>query len=113
MSALLDTTNLDAMLAMLGEDFRAIVRQYAAQLDSELRSMEQARQRQDWTLLRRLAHTLKGSSGNVGAMALAGQAAQLERAAQQADAQAADAALAALAPLISATRSALDAGGYT
>ncbi|MCY3303734.1 hypothetical protein ECD84_03490 [Acinetobacter pittii] len=112
MSALLDTANLDTMLDLLGEDFRAIVRQYPAQLDSELRSMEQARPQQDWALLRRLAHMLQGSSGNVGAAALAGQAALLECAAQHADAQAADAALAALAPLVAQTRSALLEAGY-
>lgn len=112
MTALLDTTNLDDMLAMLGEEFRGIVRQYLQQLETDVSQLIQAHVAQDWDTLVRLAHTLKGSSGNMGAALLAAQAARIEQAARARDAADVDAALQDLGTLARQTAEALRAGRY-
>ncbi|TSE27531.1 TMAO reductase sytem sensor TorS [Tepidimonas sediminis] len=112
MTPLLDTTNLDDMLAMLGDEFRDIVRQFVDQLEPDVAGITAARAAADWDTLVRLAHTLKGSSGNMGAVALADQAARIERAARARDGAQADAALDGLQALARQTVAALRAGGY-
>ena len=112
MTALLDSAALDDMLALLGEEFRDIARQYVTQLQEEVARLLAARAAQDWMLLARHAHALKGSSGNMGARALAERAAALEAAARSGDAAAVDAVLQGLSTLAHDTAAALRAGRY-
>jgi two-component system, sensor histidine kinase and response regulator len=65
-----------------------------------LQSWHQALQAGDWKTLERLAHTLQGQAGTVGAQALREQALALEQAARGGDAEAATAALATLEPTL-------------
>lgn len=112
MNALLDTTNLDEMLAMLGDEFRDIVRQYVDQLEDEVAQLAALCAQRDWEALTRMAHTLKGSSGNMGAVVLAAAAARLERAAQARDDVGVEAAMLELPDLARRTVAALRAGRY-
>lgn len=112
MTAFLDRASLDEMVALLGDDFRDIVRLFIEQLGSDVAQLQAARAAGHWDRLYRAAHTLKGSSGNVGASALSLSAARLERAARMSDAAAADGELAALPALAEQTVAALRAGRY-
>lgn len=112
MSVLLNTASLNELLSLLGDELRDIARLYVDQLDSELAELDAAWTASDWPRLHRRAHALKGSSGNLGAVALAETASRLEKAAQAGDAALVQTELAALRQLAPATVQALRDGRY-
>ncbi|MCX7692952.1 Hpt domain-containing protein [Tepidimonas taiwanensis] len=113
MTPLIQRDTLDELLVALGDDFRGIVRLFVEQLDTERAGLDAAWAARDWPRLMRAAHSLKGSSGNMAAVALSEAAARLERAAREQNAVAAEAALADVTRLVPETVRALVAGRYT
>jgi len=112
MSNLLNSASLDELVTLLGDEFREITQLFVDQLDDEVAQLQAARAGQDWRLLNRRAHALKGSSGNMGAMALAQAAAALEKAALVPDVSAIDQSLASIVELAPQSVQALRDGGY-
>lgn len=112
MSTLINCASLDELLALLGDEFRDISRLFVDQLGDEVAELHAAQAARDWPLLHRRAHALKGSSGNMGALALSESAARLERAARDGDADGIERELAAIGRLAPETVEALRAGRY-
>lgn len=75
----------------LGEDLHKVVAFFCASLPTQIAALQIVLRGGDATEIRRQAHTLKGSAGNLGALALATLAREIEQQAQQQ--QALDAAL--------------------
>jgi HPt (histidine-containing phosphotransfer) domain-containing protein len=112
MLAILLSDNLDELIASLGNEFLDLVRQFATKLPEEVAAMQDALGRGDCLALQRAAHTLKGSSSHLGALALSDCAAQLERAARAEDVEACAREMQRLIALAGETVAALRAGGY-
>jgi two-component system, sensor histidine kinase and response regulator len=78
-----------AALQRMGGDqslYAHAVQAYMAELDTTLADIDRAAQAQDWPLLVRLLHTLKGLSATVGAVAMATITSTVEARAKTADA---------------------------
>ena len=82
-SRLLDQSTLSALLSLGGEDdpgfARELVDLFAEEAPRLISSMRDAARRGDHDELRRSAHSLKGSSGNLGATSLASRAHDVEQ----------------------------------
>ncbi len=100
--ALLDEKVLSGLEEALGDDVRVVVEFFCNNLPGQIERLQGALAEGDHAEIRKQAHTLKGSAGNLGALALASLAREFE---QQAIAgQALDSTqLERLAPLATAT----------
>jgi len=76
--AALDRATLDSLRSLLGAEFPALVADFLRDTTERLAAMRLAAQRADAVTLHELAHTLKGSSANMGAPGLAACCAQLD-----------------------------------
>ncbi|MEM7001164.1 MAG: Hpt domain-containing protein [Pseudomonadota bacterium] len=70
MSELLDETMLNELREIMEDDFGALVETFLSESARQYAEVQSAWANQDMDLLRRAAHTLKGSCGNIGAMQL-------------------------------------------
>ncbi len=109
--ALLDRAVLEGLRALSmkgsGDLFREILDLFARNGPRLVEDLGAAAAAGDAPLLRRLAHTLKGSAGNVGAVALARAAAAAERAAREGDLEGARARLSEVGDLLRRSLAAL------
>jgi len=107
MSNLLDMTILTTLKDVIGDDLNDIIDSFLDLLPSQLNAIQQAIESRDETALRLHAHTLKGSSSNVGANGLAEISRQIEALAKQGDTQGAMSHIAELNQLATDTNTAL------
>jgi len=111
-TAYLDNQALQGLQDMLGDDLHEITSLYAATLQDEVQTLQATFAAANWPVLNRQAHSLKGSSANMGATEMARLAAVVEKAALQGDTAAIAPAIAQMAAVGSATLAAMRAGGY-
>lgn len=111
-SHLLNTTSLDELKAILDDELYQITRLYADQLMTEVDKLKQVIDQGDMTAVNRLAHSLKGSSANMGATALAAEAMKIEKAALQNDHSLIATSMAGLPDLAEKTLIAMQTSGY-
>ena len=78
----LDTATLVDLEDIMGDELVTLVDAYLRDGDTRLRSLREAADRGDATEVGKLAHSLKSSSANLGAMPLANRARQVEEAAR-------------------------------
>jgi two-component system, sensor histidine kinase and response regulator len=94
--------------------YRSLLRQFADQQADTVSAVRASLAREDFASAERLIHTLKGVSGNLGAKALSGLVAELERSLRDRNAQSLEAGLSGIAPelarLMEAIRNSLAAG---
>ena len=76
---------LEELKDIMDEEFPLLLQTYLRESERQLQGIDQAWQAGELDDLRRSAHSLKGSSGNIGAEALAELCAELERSAKHAD----------------------------
>ncbi len=112
-TTVLDVHAFDQYREFWGEDAGPVIQELVTMfLDNtpeQLAHLEQAYAEGDLATVRRLAHTLKSSSGSVGARALADLFREVETLAEQGDAAGVGQRLAALRDVWEATRAALNA----
>lgn len=82
MSAL-DPQQLSELIDLMGDDLGNLVEAFLRDSADRLQHLQRAVQQQDWDNARRQAHSLKGSSSNLGAVELAQRCQQLEALAAQ------------------------------
>lgn len=82
MDALLNTTTLRELHDILGDELHGIAALFAQQLEQDARVLQACVDQADWAAVARHAHSIKGSSGNVGAAGLSQWAAALEKSAK-------------------------------
>ncbi len=104
---------LDGLRDALGDDLGQIMSLFLSQLDEQLGAIKLAVQSRDATTLAAQAHSLKGSSGNLGLMGISGLAASLEQVGRRQAFDGADQALESLLQVAEATRQTLSEMGYT
>lgn len=80
MSNPVDTDNLDMLKEVIGEDLKEILSSFIDIVPNTLSDIEKAMQEGDAGNLQLHAHTLKGSSANIGAIELPNLALVLENA---------------------------------
>jgi HPt (histidine-containing phosphotransfer) domain-containing protein len=85
MSELLNIETLSTLKEVIGDDLNEIIESFIELLPAQLNAIESAIQTSNAPELRSQAHTLKGSSSNVGATALSSLAYQLEMLGKQGD----------------------------
>jgi two-component system sensor histidine kinase/response regulator len=94
--------------------YRSLLGQFVDQQADTVSAVRASLAREDFASAERLVHTLKGVSGNLGAKALSGLAAELERSLRNRNAQSLEAGLSGIAPelarLMEAIRNFLAAG---
>ncbi len=76
--SVVDVALLDELRELLGDGFGPLLEIYVRDSASRLADLETAMAAQDSDAVRRLAHALKGSSANVGALRLTLRCKQLE-----------------------------------
>ncbi len=81
-----DKSVIDQLVLVLGDDAKEIVldllQTYTGEAPGLIKGMKESIEKRDTDTSRRLAHTLKGSSANLGLVELAGDCAALEEAAK-------------------------------
>lgn len=83
----LDQTLITELKVLMRDDFAALLEAYLEDSAHQLHEACDAWEAGDFERLRRSAHSLKGASGNVGAIALADLCADLETLAGRGDAE--------------------------
>jgi HPt (histidine-containing phosphotransfer) domain-containing protein len=78
MSTLLDLDTLNTLKDVIGDDLKEIIDSFLQLLPGQVDAIESSARTNDTTNMRLHAHTLKGSSSNVGALALAELSHKLE-----------------------------------
>src|SRR5690242_15381492 len=78
----LDTTTLVDLEDIMGDELVTLVDAYLRDGETRIRNMREAADRGDSTEVGKLAHSLKSSSANLGAIPLANRARQVEEAAR-------------------------------
>ncbi|WP_016956904.1 ATP-binding protein [Catenovulum agarivorans] len=68
----------EPLFDLASEEFQKLIADYKSSLDCELEMVKQARQADNWPLLTKVAHRIKGSAGNFGFVQLTDAAAELE-----------------------------------
>lgn len=109
---LLHAPTLSELRAVLGDDLDGLLHLYAGTLPSQVHDLREAHRHDDHPRLRRLAHSLKGSSTSVGAQALAALALQVEKLTDGADRIALEQAMLELPDLADRTLEVMRAGGW-
>lgn len=112
MTILLDTSALQTLQELLGDDLLDITQIYADQVQADVQDIQACWANADTTQLGKLAHALKGGSSNMGATEVARLAALLEKAATSQDNTAIIGVLDALPNAAKQTVQALLEGGY-
>lgn len=79
MSSSIDTANLDTLKEVIGYDLKEILQSFINLAPDMLYKIESSLHNQDASALQLHAHTLKGSSANVGAIILPNIALTLEQ----------------------------------
>lgn len=74
-----DTDNLDMLKELIGDDLKEILQAYLDTAPDSIARLEQAIQNGDGNEVRMHAHSLKGSSANIGANDLSASCSQLEQ----------------------------------
>ncbi|EWH09251.1 multi-sensor hybrid histidine kinase [Catenovulum agarivorans DS-2] len=69
----------EPLFDLASEEFQKLVADYKSSLDCELEMVKHARQADNWSLLTKVAHRIKGSAGNFGFSQLTDAAAELEQ----------------------------------
>jgi HPt (histidine-containing phosphotransfer) domain-containing protein len=82
----LDGDVLAELREILGDDLNAVAVEFVAQFNDLLIPLRAAQQAANWPEVRRIAHLLKGSAGNLGIHPLAARLLALEQAARAGDA---------------------------
>lgn len=109
----LDQQTLDELLEILGEDdLHAITSSFVAQLDDQLHDLTQCCNQVDWQGVARIAHSLKGGAGNLGANILSVAVATLERHARAGDSATAESVMTELPEIARNTVAELRERGY-
>lgn len=103
---ILDMTLVNELRDIMGEGFAALVQSYQRDVESKLAELQAALTAGEYSHLRQVAHSLKGSSGNLGALQAAAACQTLEQVAESADSAA---LVAALEQVASTTDAALQA----
>jgi len=85
MSMPVDKDNLEMLRELIGEDLKEILQAYLDSAPDLLIKIEQALQNNDAATLQLNAHSLKGSSANIGATTLPSVCAELEQMAKNND----------------------------
>ncbi|MBS0381208.1 MAG: response regulator [Proteobacteria bacterium] len=78
----LDTTTLVDLEDIMGDELVTLIDAYLRDGDTRMRNLHEAAERGDATEVGKLAHSLKSSSANLGAVPLANRARQVEEAAR-------------------------------
>lgn len=81
----IETDVLQALREVMEEDFQPVLEDYLQQCEELWQGAKIQFDEADFELLRRTAHTFKGSSMSIGAMQLVSHLAELEQAAAEAD----------------------------
>ncbi|WP_440903129.1 ATP-binding protein [Catenovulum sp. SX2] len=68
----------EPLFDLASEEFQKLIADYKSSLDCELEMVKHARQADNWSLLTKVAHRIKGSAGNFGFSQLTDAAAALE-----------------------------------
>ncbi|AFL72703.1 Hpt domain-containing protein [Thiocystis violascens] len=109
----LDTDVLDELLEILGdEDLRSITDSFVEQLGHQLTALDTQLEQTNFAEIARIAHSLKGGAGNLGAIALSETAAALERHAREGDADMTSSVMTTLPELARQTVAELSERGY-
>lgn len=82
MSELLDTQMLEELREIMEDEFPVLMDTFLSESEKQYQAIKTAWADSDTDLLRRSAHSLKGSCGNIGAATLQSQCATLEYAAR-------------------------------
>lgn len=80
---ILDTAALDELREIMGEEFGKLVASFELDGGQRLEALHQAFAGNDAEQARQQAHSFKGSSGNLGALRVAGLCLEIERYARQ------------------------------
>lgn len=112
MTAYLDTQALQDLQEMLGDDLHEITSLYASTLADEVSTLKTTLAAGNWAVLNRQAHSLKGSSANMGALEMARLAALVEKSALQADTATIQPAIDQMDGVATATLAAMRQGGF-
>jgi HPt (histidine-containing phosphotransfer) domain-containing protein len=75
---ILDTDKISSLTSLLGDDFLAIIKVFIASIPDSLKQVRAANESNNTEELRKLLHSMKGSSGNVGASAFSQKCQELE-----------------------------------
>ena len=78
MAEILNKEMLGALKEVMEEDFSFLLETFLVESEKQFCQARQAWQAQDYDVLRRAAHSLKGSCGNIGAEILQATCADLE-----------------------------------
>ena len=95
MSELLDTMVLDELREIMEDEFPSLLKTFLTESERQFQEVCAAKEAGDYDQLRRAAHALKGSCGNVGALDLHQTCADLEHQANDAVVEGLDALIAA------------------
>ncbi|WP_157826897.1 Hpt domain-containing protein [Macromonas nakdongensis] len=112
MSSPLNPATLTELQGILGDDLFDITDLFAQQVPAELDALAASVQAADWPQVARAAHALKGSCGNVGAVALSQWAGGVEVSARAGHSAAVQAVLDEAPPLLTQTLAAMRASGF-
>lgn len=105
----LDAALVAELRDIMGQDYPMLVAAWGRDAAQRLEELTEARQAGNREMLRRAAHTLKGSSSNLGAARVAGLCAQLEQKATLLSEMDIDACLVAIDTAVSEAGNALEA----
>lgn len=75
----LDSAIVQELQSVMGGDFRTLVESFVHDSRQRLEALEDAIERQDAAEVRQTAHSFKGSSGNLGALALSNLCLEMEQ----------------------------------
>lgn len=103
---------LGELAEALGDELKEITGYFIAQLDVQVSDIRAAQDAGDAQSLNRLAHALKGSAANMGAVTLAQAAASIEKLAQRGELEPAGPLVASLPSLAVEAATALRAAGF-
>ncbi|MBN2887445.1 MAG: Hpt domain-containing protein [Chromatiaceae bacterium] len=108
----LDLDTLEELRDLLDEGLNEILDEFVLHLDDQKQALDDCLQAGQIEECERIAHTLKGSAGNVGAAALSRAAARIEQLARENQSEQARAELAGLAELAAVSVAELIQRGY-
>lgn len=94
MSGVLDSTIISELKEIMGEDLEMLLSTYVEDTQQKIEQLKLEINEDNADSIRRTAHSIKGSSKNVGATELADWCQQMETAARDGDLQDADSQLA-------------------
>ena len=108
----MNTSALDELRSVLGDEFFELSRMFALQVESEVAGLNECFAQGDMQRLKRLAHSLKGCCANMGVQELSRRASAIEKAAMSGDTEVIRSTLPEMAPLAQQSLAAMRAAGY-